>query len=134
MQLTLTDGFHQNADERGHREALLHAFRGVDDSVPERPEHQRKDDELHNRNGNEPVNEHKRAHDDLHHLRVESLLAGDCCILVNCVTFLTRVDRFHEDSVAVEEPDGEENDLHQRDQQRVVEVETVGQATEHWDA
>ena len=80
------------------------------------------------------MDEHQQAHDDLEHFRIERLLVCQSGIRVGRVTVLTWTERPHENSVAIEEPYREEDDLHESDQQRIVEVEAMGETTKHWDS
>ena len=80
------------------------------------------------------MDEHQQAHDDLEHFRIERLLVCQSGIRVGRVTVLTWTERPHENSVAIEEPYREEDDLHECDKQGIVEVEAMGETAKHWDS
>ena len=55
-------------------------------AVPERPQNQCEEEQLHDGDEDEPVEKQEKAHEDLEHLWVEMLLPYSCFIFVNCVT------------------------------------------------
>ena len=55
LEFTFTDGLQDELNEARHREALLHLLGRVDDSFPERVEHNSEKQELDDRNEDEPV-------------------------------------------------------------------------------
>lgn len=128
LQLTLADSLYDELDQSGNGEAFLHFLRGVDDSLPERVQHQNEKNRLDDANENEPVDEQDSAHDNLKHHRVKLHLVQHRWVCHYDVAFTGRVACLEEYRISVEEPDGEEEDLEDGDEKCVVEIEVVSQA------